>query len=280
MNEIRAWVDGRLVDHDRPALSAVDHGVTVGDGGFETAKVERGQVFAMTRHLARLDRTLTGLGLPAPDHDRIREGVDVVLGAGPMDFGRVRFTVTAGVGPLGSDRSDSPMTYIVTAVAQPRPGAGGAVVSVDWVRNERSATAGLKTTSYAENVVALARAKALGAEEAILANTRGELCEGTASNVFVATDGVLRTPPLSSGCLAGITRALVLEWCRADGLDVVEEPLPLEVLGLADEVFITSSVRDVYPVSAVDGRPLAAPGPLTARAQQVWQDRATEGADP
>ncbi|MGL5930261.1 MAG: aminotransferase class IV [Dermatophilaceae bacterium] len=280
MNEIRAWVDGRLVAPDRPALSAVDHGVTVGDGGFETAKVERGRVFAMTRHLTRLDRTLTGLGLPVPDHDRVREGVDAVLAAGPMDFGRVRFTVTAGVGPLGSDRSDSPMTYIVTAAAQPRPGASGAVVSVDWVRNERSATAGLKTTSYAENVVALARAKALGAEEAILANTRGELCEGTASNVFVVTDGVLRTPPLSSGCLAGITRALVLEWCHADGLDIVEEPLPLEVLGQADEVFITSSVRDVYPVSAVDGRVVSGPGPLTARAQQVWQHRAAEEVDP
>ncbi|MGL4744269.1 MAG: aminotransferase class IV, partial [Dermatophilaceae bacterium] len=143
MNRIRAWVDGRLVGPHEPVLTAVDHGVTVGDGGFETVKIEAGQVFAMTRHLHRIDRTLAGLGLPAPDHDRIREGVDAVLGAGPMDFGRLRITVTSGAGPLGSDRGNSPMTYMVTAMPQPRPPAGGAVVSVDWVRNERSATAGL-----------------------------------------------------------------------------------------------------------------------------------------
>lgn len=280
MSEIRAWVDGRLVDPAGPAISPVDHGVTVGDGGFETAKVEAGQVFAMSRHLARMDRTLAGLGLPGSDHDRIREGVRAVLGTGPMDFGRVRWTVTAGLGPLGSDRSDSPLTYVVTAVDQPRPGASGAVVTVPWVRNERGATAGLKTTSYAENVVALRRAKEQGAEEAILANTRGELCEGTASNVFVVSGGVLRTPPLSSGCLAGITRALVVEWCRADGVEVLEEPLPLEALADADEVFITSSVRDVYPVSAVDGRALPAPGPVTARAQEIWKAREAEGTDP
>ena len=85
---------------------------------------------------------------------------------------------------------------------------------VPWVRNERSAVAGLKTTSYAENVVALAYAKERGAIEAVFANTRGELCEGTGSNVFVVRDGVVWTPPLDSGCLAGITRALAVEWCR------------------------------------------------------------------
>ena len=86
-----------------------------------------------------------------------------------------------------------------------------------WVRNERAATAGLKTTSYAENVIALASRQEPGALEAIFANTRGELCEATGSNVFVVIDGVVRTPPLDSGCLAGITRELVLEWCRATG---------------------------------------------------------------
>ena len=87
-----------------------------------------------------------------------------------------------------------------------------------WVRNERSATAGLKTTSYAENVVALDRAHAEGGSEALFANTRGELCEGTGSNVVVVVDDELVTPPLSSGCLAGITRELLLEWAADEGL--------------------------------------------------------------
>ena len=161
-----------------------------------------------------------------------------------------------------------------------RPQAHGAVVTVPWVRNERAATAGLKTTSYADNVIALARAKQQGAAEAILANTRGELCEATGSNVFVVVDGVVRTPPLDSGCLAGITRELVLEWCAADGVEVVEQPLPLDVLAAAHELFITSSIKDVFPVSSVDGRDLPAPGPVTARVQEVWAAHAALGVDP
>jgi branched-chain amino acid aminotransferase len=280
MTDLRVWVDGARVDPAGPAVSAVDHGVTVGDGAFETAKIDGGWPFAISRHLARLDRTMAGLGLPPADHDRIREGVDAVLAGDPIDFGRLRWTVTGGHGPLGSDRHDSELTYIVTAIAHARPGEHGAVVTVPWVRNERSATAGLKTTSYAENVVALARAHAQGAMEALFANTRGELCEATGSNVFVVVDGVVRTPPLDSGCLAGISRELVLEWCAADGVEVREETLPLDVLEHADEVFLTSSVKDVLPVSAVDGRALVRPGPLTEAVRSVWARHAAESVDP
>jgi len=280
MADIRVWVDGALVPADAPSVSAVDHGVTVGDGAFETVKIEDGVPFAVTRHLRRLDRTTAGLGLPGADHDRIRTGIAAVLTGEPIGFGRLRFTVTGGHGPLGSDRHDSDLTHIVTAVAHARPEPHGAVVTVPWVRNERAATAGLKTTSYADNVIALARAKEQGALEAILGNTRGELCEATGSNVFVVLDGAVVTPPLDSGCLAGITRELVLEWCAADGVEVVEQALPLDVLARADEVFITSSIKDVFPVSAVDRRSLAAPGPVTARVMQVWAAHAALGVDP
>ena len=237
--------------------------------------------FAVTRHLRRLDRTMAGLGLPAADHDRIREGIDAVLDGPPIDFGRLRFTVTGGRGPLGSDRHDSDLTHIVTAVPHARPEAHGAVVTVPWVRNERAATAGLKTTSYADNVIALARAKEQGALEAIFANTRGELCEATGSNVFVVVDGVVRTPPLDSGCLAGITRELVLEWCaRRRRRGASSRRCRSTCSAAADEVFITSSIKDVFPVSAVDGRALPAPGPVTARVRQVWAAHAALGVDP
>ncbi len=280
MTEIRVWVDGARVDPASPAVSAVDHGVTVGDGAFETAKIERGIPFAVGRHLARLDRTVAGLGLPPADHRRIREGIAAVLDGEPIDFGRLRWTVTGGRGPLGSDRHDSKLTYIVTAVPHDRPEEHGAVVTVPWVRNERAATAGLKTTSYADNVVALARAKEHGAMEAIFANTRGELCEATGSNVFVVAGGVVRTPPLDSGCLAGISRELVLEWCAADGLEVREEAMPLAVLEDAEEVFLTSSIKDVMPVSVVDGRELLWPGPRTKAVRGVWHRNATRSVDP
>jgi branched-chain amino acid aminotransferase len=279
---ITVWVDGQVVDAAAPSVRALDHGVTVGDGAFETCKIVRGEAFALTRHLRRLGRTLSGLGLPAVDEGRVRDGVAAVLSADdPIDFGRVRITVTGGAGPLGSDRHESPATIIVAATPAAPHAPSAAVVTVPWVRNERAATAGLKTTSYAENVIAVTHARSRGAEEALLANTRGELCEGTASNVFVVTDGVLRTPPLDSGCLAGITRELAIEWCRQGGLEVVEESMPFDVLHSADEVIITNSSRDVQGVHLVDDRSLDAPGPVTARAIEVWRTAEADlGIDP
>ena len=281
MSDIRVWVNGRLVGADEPALAAIDHGVTVGDGAFETCKVVDGQVFAPSRHARRLDRTLAGLGLRPADHDYIAKGVAEVLSATePIEFGRLRYTVTGGVGPLGSDRAGAPLTYIVTAGSQPRPPASASVVVVPWVRNERAATAGLKTTSYADNVVALAHAHERGALEAVFGNTRGELCEATGSNVFVVQDGVILTPPLESGCLAGVTRELVIQWCLDDGIEVHEQTLPLSVLETCDEVFITSSTKDVLPIHATDGRSLSAPGPLTRRAAEVFAHRSAHRLDP
>jgi branched-chain amino acid aminotransferase len=279
---VRVWVNGRLRG-DEPSLSALDHGLTVGDGAFETLKIVDGEPFAMTRHAQRLDRSLMGLGLPAADQDRIADGVAAVLGGGePISFGRLRYTVTAGVGPLGSDRTAtdaSGLTYVVTAGEQARPPESGAVVVVPWTRNERSATAGLKTTSYADNVIALAYAKQRGGSEAIFGNTRGELCEGTGSNVFVVLDGTIVTPAADSGALEGITRALAIEWCREDGLTVEERALPLEILGTADEVFITSSTRDVLAIHAVDDREVPV-GAVTARAVKIFAERSAEDRDP
>jgi branched-chain amino acid aminotransferase len=184
-----------------------------------------------------------------------------------------------GAGPLGSDRGGAEPTLLVLASAVPRPEASTAVHVVPWVRNERSAVAGLKTTSYADNVVALARAHEHGASEALLANTRNELCEGTGSNVLVVVDGVAVTPPLSSGCLAGITRELLLEWAAADGVLVQERPVAMAELRHADEVLLTSSTRDVQLVHRVDDRQLV-PGPVGRRLGELFRRHAAEGIDP
>jgi branched-chain amino acid aminotransferase len=127
--------------------------------------------------------------------------------------------------------------------------------------------------------VALAAAKERGASEAIFANLAGHLCEGTGTNVFYVVDGELRTPTLSSGCLAGVTRALVLEWC-ADELDVVEKDAPIEVLREADEVILVGTTRDVQGIERVDDREVAAPGPVTAKAQEIWAREAAKDVDP
>lgn len=275
----RVWVDGSMVDAGTPAISAIDHAVTVGDGVFETAKIDGGRPFAVTRHHARLLRSAAGLGLPPVDLALVDKGIDAVLAGEPIDFGRLRYSVTGGLGPLGSDRGPGDATYIVVAASQPRPPESAKVTVVPWTRNERSAVAGLKTTSYAENVVALARAKQVGAIESVFANTRGELCECTGSNIFVVVDGEVLTPPEGSGLLPGITRGLVIEWAIAAGIPIRETAMPLEILQTADEVFITSSTKDVLPIHAVDDRDIAV-GPVTTRLRELFRSRAGQDLDP
>ena len=275
---MKVWLDGSLVPVDEARVSVLDHGLTVGDGVFETVKVAGGRPFAMTRHLRRLAASARGLGLPEPDLDALREAADAVLAEADgalRQSARLRITMTGGPSPLGSDRGDSGPTVIVALAPLKAWAASAAVVTVPWTRNERSAVVGLKTTSYADNVVALAHAHARGGSEAIFANTRGELCEGTGSNVFVVVRGRLLTPPLSSGCLAGVTRALVLQWCGGE-----EAVLDVGVLAEADEVFLASTTRDVQPVHEVDGRAVPAPGPVTAAAQRAFAARSAADVDP
>lgn len=193
-----------------------------------------------------------------------------------MPLGRLRITYTGGLSPLGSDRGDAGPTLVVALGETKRRPDTTAAVTVPWTRNERSALAGLKTTSYAENVVALARAHEHGATEALFANTVGALCEGTGSNVFVVVDGELHTPRLASGCLAGITRALAVEWTGAH-----ESDLPFDVLERAEEIFLTSTLRDVQAVHRIDGRELTeVPGPVTTKAMRIWDERAADQLDP
>lgn len=274
---MKVWVNGLVLDEAAAVVPALDHGLTVGDGVFEAAKVVGGRPFALTRHLQRLVGSARGLGLPDPDLALVRHAIAAVLDANPSGEAlRLRITYTAGPGPLASDRGNAAPTLVVAvSPAKTRP-SSAAVATVPWTRNERSATVGLKTTSYAENVRMLAYAKERGASEAVMANTAGHLCEGTGSNVFLALGGRLVTPPLSSGCLAGVTRALLLEWVGAE-----EDDVPYESLFEADEVFLSSSMRDVMPVAAVDGHePPDVPGPLTAKAIEVFAARSAEEPDP
>lgn len=273
---MKIWVDGGLRDGADATVSVLDHGLTTGDGVFETLKAVDGRAFAITRHLDRLARSARGLGLPEPDLDEVRGACDAVLAANPLPLGRLRITYTGGLSPLGSERGESGTTLVVAlGEAALRPDTT-AVVTVPWTRNEKSALAGLKTTSYGENVVALAHAHERGGSEALFANTRGMLCEGTGSNVFVVLGGRLLTPPLTAGPLAGVTRALAVEWTGAQEAD-----LPFDVLDEAEEIFLTSTLRDVQAVHRVDARELpGAPGPVTAKAMRIFAERAAADQNP
>jgi len=276
------WVGEGLVEAERAAVSVFDHGLVTGDGVFETVELREGRPFALRRHLARLHRSAAGLGLVPPPPGLVEAAVEAVAAAALHRSGILRITWTAGSGPLGSLRGDGPPMLVVASGPAPAwsphsgSSAGEAVAIVPWRRNERGALAGLKTTSYAENVRALAEARRHGASEAIFANTVGELCEGTGANVFVVWEGRLCTPALACGCLAGVTRELVLEVT-----DASEEHLPLLALSEASEAFLTSTTRGVRPISVVDGTPLPlVPGPLTTAARAAYLARVEGDDDP
>lgn len=274
--DLRVWVNGSLLEEPGSGVLAVtDHGFTVGDGVFESVKVMDGQPFALTRHVDRLRRSAEGLGLAPAAADDVRRGIAAVLDGVSEPLGRLRITHTAGPGPMGSGRGDGGATLVVAYSAiQPFPRTTS-VTTVPWPRNERGATAGLKTTSYAENVIALAHAQERGSSEAVFATTTGLLCEGTGSNVFYVVDGELRTPTLASGCLAGVTRALVLEWYGGREVDET-----LEVAREADEAFLVSTTRDVQAIARWDDRELPAPGPVTAEVAETWSRREALDIDP
>lgn len=274
------WVNGALWPPDQAVISVLDHGLTVGDGVFETVKVVDGVPFALGRHLQRLARSAAGLGLPAPDLDDVRRACTTVMAQAPVGLHRLRLTYTYGPAPLGSDRDLSTPSLVVAIVPATRPAEPTSVAVVPWRRNEQSALTGLKTTSYGENVVALEHAHRLGASEALFGDTQGRLSEGTGSNVFAVVNGQVLTPAMSTGCLAGITRQLVLQWT-----DATETEMPLSILESADEVFLTSSVRDVQAVGTIVGdlytRTLEpAPGPTTQRIAEIYAKRCLESTEP
>ena len=275
---MKVWLDGRLVDGDRAVVSVFDHGLTVGDAVFETIAVRAGRPITVTRHLERLQRSARALGLDAPGLGDLITAVADTVSANSLTDAVVRVLVTSGPGPLGSVRGGRQVTTVVLAGPYPGWADDADVVVVPWLRNEHSALVGVKTTSYAENVVALAEARSRGGSEAIFANTAGNLCEGSGSNVFVVLGGVLVTPPLSSGCLAGVSRAVVIELL---GIPVEERDVPVGALGDAEEAFLTSATRHVQPIRSVDGEALpACPGRVTELVASAYAALLERDPDP
>jgi branched-chain amino acid aminotransferase len=273
---LAVWCNGRLLaDPLAATVPVTDHGLVVGDGVFEALKVTPAGPFAVQRHLNRLSRSAAALNLPAPDHGLIREGIAAVLDRWPEPDGKIRITYTGGEGPLGSQAPFGPTTLIVAVEPLDPRAATAVIVTAPWRRNERGALTGVKSTSYAENVRGLAYATSRDAGEAIFLNTAGDLCEGTATNLFCVFDGSVVTPPLSAGPLAGITREVLLEWC-----DITESRITPDEAAVADEVFLSSSLRDVQGVRRWDDRELPAARPVTDRIAAIFAERSARQLDP
>ncbi len=277
----KVWWNGDIVSADEARVSPFDHGIQVGDGVFETLNSYNGEPFAPSRHYRRLERSAAKLGLQVPNEDELLEAMRAVMQANQMNKARIRVTVTGGISPLGSNRGTERHTALIAVSPVPEYGEVGKVITVPYTRNVNSALAGVKSTSYGENVVALAMAKERGAVEAIFANNEGSLCEGTGSNVFVVIDGELLTPPLASACLAGVTRSVVLDVCAGLGIAVGERDIPFGDLEKAEEAFLTSTLREVQGIEQVDDFKLpAAPGPVTKKIRRAFDDFVSNNPNP
>ena len=276
-------IDGRVGTPEEVTLKITDNGFVFGDSAYETLRTYGGRPFELDRHLARLRRSIAFLGFDvATTDDEIKARIDACLSFARNDESYLRVIVSRGVGDMSYrfERIPEPTIAMYVKPLEPTNAAlyteGAAAVIVTIRRNPVEAlNPAMKASNLLNNALATREAYAKGAFEAILLNTRGEVAEGAGSNVFLVKDGRLLTPQLSCGLLAGITRELVLELAPSVGVPHEERVLYPDDLRASDELFITSTLKDLAPVVSLDGAPVGSgtPGPITKKLLKAYRDR-------
>ncbi len=280
---IRINVDGQLGTEEDRLLSPLDQGFLFGASVYETVRTYGGVAFLVERHLKRLRESALALGIDVDESDEtLTRRLQETFEASGNAESSVRIVVSAGVGAIDYRQGSTkkPTIVIVVRPLPPFPeslykdGATASFVSI--MRAGRgNLSPRIKSSNLLNNLMALRQAHERGAYEALMLNPKGEVCEGSMSNVFVVTDATIATPPISAGILEGITRELVLSIARDGGFELEERVLlPDELLG-ADEVFITASSRQVVPIVKVDEQPIAngRPGPVTQKLISLYHEK-------
>lgn len=275
------FLNGQRVDAAEARVPALDRGFLYGDGVFEVLRAYRGIPFALEEHLGRLRASATALGmsLPAPI-SRLRTEVALALDAAGMPDAHIRVLITRGLGDLGvapSNVRDATRMVVVTplvASAQNpyRNGVRAMAARVPW-RAAKGPLAGAKTLNYLANIQWLREARARGFDDAIVLGDGDVLLEGATANVFVVHGDTVTTPPVEAGILAGLTRGFVLAQAAGAGVRAKEAPVTFSDLWTADEVFLTSSVREVVPVVMIDEHEVGdgAPGRVTRTLHRAYR---------
>jgi branched-chain amino acid aminotransferase len=273
-------IDGRVVDSGEARVSVFDRGFLYGDSVFEVFRTYSGVPFAQREHLERLQRSADRLMIPMPvSMETLSSEVAATLAAAGEGEWYVRIVVTRGTGPLTYDLSTAtaPLRVIIAAPVSVPPAEhyerGIAVSLLHASRpTDDERASGAKASNYLANLLAVHEAKQKGAQEALVLGRHGQILEGASSNVFIVKDGKVRTPEPQPGILVGITRATVIAAAAAAGIEVEEGEVRPEDLYGADEAFLTSSIREVMPVVAADGRTIGsgAPGSLTKRLHEGY----------
>jgi branched-chain amino acid aminotransferase len=265
-------MNGMLVDSDKAKVSVFDRGFMYGDGVFETMRSYAGTVFRIDAHLKRLFTSCDVLGIrPPTGRKRLEEAVYRALAANRLKCAYIKVAVTRGEGRLGIGHQDRfrPNAVIVAKEFEGYPEwmfSKGISAKVAGIRqNDLSVLSRIKSMNFLGYIIARSEAKAMGYDEAIVANTKGHIAEAATSNIFLVKKETLITPSLLSGILPGITRSVVIAIARRLGLPVREKAVTRNELIAADEVFLTNSLAEVLPVRAVDGRCIGSgvPGDVT-----------------
>ncbi len=272
---------GEIVPENFAHVDVRDHGLLVGDSLFETVMTRGRHAQLLGRHVARLARSADAVGMACPDVDVIIGAVRSVLESMPDQSveltGRLRITLSSGVGPMGLSRGDSPR-LIVTWEEMARPTTAVSLVVSSVVRSVQPRLLGLKTGSWIENVLAMKEAREHGVDDALILNSRGEVVETSTANIFAVKSGTVVTPPLSSGCLAGVARQFLIENIPTS-VRFAELPITLEELMAADEVFVTSALRGVTPVVRIADTEFTREPTITAMLQSVFDLALKESDD-
>lgn len=242
------WINGEIFDAANASVSALDHGFTLGDGFFESVRVTDGKPCFLERHFVRMRQSADRLDIALEPSDAdLRDAIDAMISRFGSDSARLRVSVTSGLGPLGPVRGSAGSTITIAIDTLPEFSPTVRVVTVPWIRNERSPLAGIKSASWGEGVEMLRLVRQMGADEALLADSTGRLSEAIAANVFLMLDGELVTPTLSTGCLPGVARAVLLDAGLARERDV-----DINEMQLVDEIFLASSISGIRAVVSID----------------------------
>ena len=275
-----ASINGIVVPAEEARVSVLDNGFAFGDSVYEVLRTYGGLAFEPGRHFRRLRASAARLGISVPASDAsLLAQVDALLARTAARESYIRIVVSRGLGDCSYhfERVQGPTVVMIQKALPPYPAwhyqDGVKVAAVAVRRNHpRALDPAIKSSNLLNNILAVREAQSRGAEEPVLLNQEGFLAEGASTNVFLARGGTLFTPPLSAGILAGITREVVLELLPGLGIPFRERPLRLEELLSADEAFLTSTTREVVPVTRVDETTLGngRPGPLTRRVMEAF----------
>ncbi|HEY93054.1 MAG TPA: hypothetical protein G4O17_04855 [Dehalococcoidia bacterium] len=278
MSEI-VYLNGYLMPLGQASISVLDYGFLYGYGLFETMRAYGGKIFRLDSHLSRLARAAEILGLPIEALE-LKDAVMDTIQANKLGDARIRITISMGEGGMVPDPSTcgKPTVLILTGHYQPYPeqvyqkGFRAVVSSIR--RNSQSPLSRLKSANYLESILAKQEARAAGVDEALCLNEKGLLAEASMSNIFLVTDGILRTPGQESGVLPGIIRETIMELASQLGINTLEQDIRLDELFQAQEAFFTNSLIEVMPLIEVDGKFIGSgrPGSLTQRLMVAYKE--------